>query len=176
MTGFVAVSAEPGVAIKTLALAGLTEIPASALPGGTGPYAGLLAFKYFSAEPQSSAPWKLTLNTEAVESWVRAEVANFITVGETLISGRALVRYDIQNAPTKEFRLNSRPRGATWKFLALEFAGATRPTISGAWNCKTKCEASNGLPFSGSNLARWRRTNFILWAWKRSTLNAKQAR
>jgi hypothetical protein len=43
--------------------------------------------------------------TEQLESWVRAEVVNLISVSETLVSGRALVRLDIANAPVKEFRL-----------------------------------------------------------------------
>ena len=45
------------------------------------------------------------MTTETVEPWVRAEIANTITVTESLISGRALVRYDIANAPVKELRL-----------------------------------------------------------------------
>src|SRR5213078_2292534 len=49
--------------------------------------------------------WKLVVTTEAIEPWVRAEVANWLTLNETLVSGRALVRYEIQNAPVKEFRL-----------------------------------------------------------------------
>src|SRR5206468_11839247 len=43
--------------------------------------------------------------TESIESWVRAEVVNWITLGDSFASGRALVRYEIQNAPVKEFRL-----------------------------------------------------------------------
>ena len=43
--------------------------------------------------------------TETIESWVRAEVVNLVSVSETLVNGRTLVRYDIQNAPVKEFRL-----------------------------------------------------------------------
>jgi len=53
----------------------------------------------------ASLPWKLTVATETIESWVRAEVVNWLTLNETLASGRALVRYEIQNAPVKEFRL-----------------------------------------------------------------------
>jgi hypothetical protein len=40
-----------------------------------------------------------------VESWVRAEVVNIISVSEMLATGRAIVRYDIQNAPVKDFRV-----------------------------------------------------------------------
>jgi hypothetical protein len=40
-----------------------------------------------------------------VESWIRAETVNIVSVSETLASGRALVRFEIQNAPVKEFRV-----------------------------------------------------------------------
>src|SRR5205085_12205415 len=48
---------------------------------------------------------ELIVATEAVESWVRAEVVTWLTLGETLATGRTDVRYDNQNAPVKEFRL-----------------------------------------------------------------------
>jgi len=63
-----------------------------------------LASKFIGTDAQAAA-WKLTVATEVVESWVRAQVVDFISVSETLITGRAVVRYDIQNAPVKEFRL-----------------------------------------------------------------------
>ena len=56
LTGFVAVSAEPGMEVKTEMFEGLTEIPAVALPGyatmiNTG---NLLAYKFISAAPKSA--------------------------------------------------------------------------------------------------------------------------
>ena len=107
LTGFVAVSAEPGVTVKTEAFDGLTEIPAVSLPdyatvSGSG---SVLAYKFISSEPQSAPEWNLSVATEAVAAWVRAEVVNTFTLGETLLSGRALVRYDIANAPVKELRV-----------------------------------------------------------------------
>ena len=104
LTGFVAVSAEPGVAVKTESFDGLTEIPAVSLPdyatvAGSG---DVLAYKFISSEPKSVPEWNLSVATEAVAAWVRAEVVNTFTLGETLLSGRALVRYDIANAPVKE--------------------------------------------------------------------------
>lgn len=106
LAGFVSVSAEPGVAVKTTAFDGLTEIPAATLgfanPGGRS--SSVLAYKFSGTDPQA-APWRLNLGTEIVESWVRTEVADVVSVTETLVSGRAVVRYDIANAPVKEFRL-----------------------------------------------------------------------
>ena len=107
LTGYVAVSAEPGVAVKTESFDGLTEIPAVSLPGyanGTGP-GSVLAYKFISTEPKSVPGWQLSLATEAVAAWVRAEVVDTFAFTETLVSGRALIRYDIANAPVKELRI-----------------------------------------------------------------------
>jgi len=108
LTGFVSASSEPGVAVKTTVFEGLTEIPASMLGENIRAASGtssVLAYKFIATELQAAASWKLTIATETVESWVRAELANIVSVSETIVSGRALVRYDIQNAPVKEFRL-----------------------------------------------------------------------
>jgi prepilin-type processing-associated H-X9-DG protein len=107
LTGFVAISAEPGVAVKTETFDGLTEIPAVALPDyATGVSAGnLLAYKFISSAPKSAPEWKLTVATENVAAWVRAEIINTFMLTETLVNGRALVRYDIANAPVKELRV-----------------------------------------------------------------------
>jgi hypothetical protein len=40
--------------------------------------------------------------TESVAAWVRAEIVNTFSLTETLVSGRAQVRYEIANAPVKE--------------------------------------------------------------------------
>ena len=97
---------EPGVAVKTASLEGLAEIPPSSLSGTVNAGGGtVLAYKYLGAQGAAETEWKLEVATELVESWVRAEVANLVSVSETVVSGRALVRYDIQNAPVKEFRL-----------------------------------------------------------------------
>src|SRR5206468_7329215 len=95
-TGLVSVTSDPGIAVKTSKFDGLVEVPASTL--GENARGGILAFKQLNA-------WKLALTTEVVESWVRAEIVNIVSVSETLLTGRAVVRYDIQNAPVQEFRL-----------------------------------------------------------------------
>ncbi|HEY1490051.1 MAG TPA: hypothetical protein VGF90_03335, partial [Verrucomicrobiae bacterium] len=107
LTGYVAVSAEPGVAVKTDVFNGLTEIPAVSLPDyATVVNAGnLLAYKFISAAPKSAPEWKLSVATESVAAWVRAEIVNNFTLTETLVNGRAQVRYDIANAPVKELRI-----------------------------------------------------------------------
>jgi len=107
LTGFVSVSSEPGVSVKTTLFEGLIEIPASSLGAATKPVAGgssVLAYKFIAAEPPAAA-WRLAVATEAVDSWVRAEIVNLVSVTETLVSGRTLIRYDIMNAPVKEFRV-----------------------------------------------------------------------
>ena len=113
LTGFVTVSTEVGVQAKTETFDGLTEVPATTvvsgqplLSGSSGAGTGGLAYRFIATEPvPSTQPWKLALTTEKIDAWVRAEVVNWLTLTETLLSGRALVRYDIQNAPVKEFRL-----------------------------------------------------------------------
>jgi type II secretory pathway pseudopilin PulG len=106
LIGFVTVSADAGVAVKTGAFDGLTEIPASlAMDSPTSGAGNLLAFKFISTQPKAWPEWNLTLATETVAAWVRAEVVNSFTLDETLVSGRALVRYDIANAPVKELRV-----------------------------------------------------------------------
>jgi hypothetical protein len=106
LTGFVSVLAEAGVAVKTAAFEGLSEIPAISLPDGASlAAAGVLAYKFISTAPQTAPPWSLSVNTESVAAWVRAEVAHSFTIGETLVSGRAQVRFDVANAPVKELNL-----------------------------------------------------------------------
>ena len=121
LTSFVAVSAEPGVAVKTESFDGLTEIPAVSLPdyatvAGMG---SVLAYKFISAEPESVPEWKLSVAAESVAAWVRAEIVNTFTLTETLVSGRALVQYDIANAPVKELRVR-----VPAEFKNVEISGA----------------------------------------------------
>ena len=110
--GFVTVNAESGIAVKTGAFAGLTEVPPQTVPTTAGIQnyynpggAPVLAFKFIDATPRTSGDWSLTVGLEQLESWVRAEVANFVSAGDTLLSGRAIVILDIANAPLKEFQL-----------------------------------------------------------------------
>jgi len=133
LTGYVAVSAEPGVALKTEAFDGLTEIPAVTLPdyAMVASAGNLLAYKFISSAPKSAPEWKLSVATESVSPWVRAEIINTFTLAETLVSGRALVRYDIANAPVKELRVRV-PAG----FKNVEITGAnirSREQSGDAW-------------------------------------------
>jgi len=106
LSGFVSVSSEEGVQIKSESFDGLTEVPAATDGNVLAPHGAGLAFKLIPGEAGAAGPgWKLTVTTEKIESWVRAEVMNTISLTETLVSGRSLVRYEIQNAPTKEFRV-----------------------------------------------------------------------
>jgi hypothetical protein len=104
VTGFISVTAEPGVGLKPALFEGLTEIPAAAAGNDAAGTGSVLAYKYFGTEGAAPA-WKLAVTAESMQSWVRADVVNTVTVTDTLLSGRALVRYEIQNAPIKELRL-----------------------------------------------------------------------
>src|SRR5258706_7190418 len=150
LTGFVSVSVEPGVAIRPAAFEGLTEVPAGSI--GATDIAGsgsVLAYKFIASEPQPAAAWKLSVETEAVESWVRAEIVNTLTLSDTLVNGRALARYEIQNAPVKELRLripaafnnveisgpNIRRRDHEGEVWRVEFQGKVRGahTLTVTW-------------------------------------------
>jgi hypothetical protein len=87
-------------------------------------WARMLAFKQLNG-------WKLTLTTETVESWVRAEIVNILSVSETLLTGRAVVRYDIQNAPVKEFRLRVPPAYRNIEILGTNIR--ERDESNGVW-------------------------------------------
>ena len=120
LTGFVAVSAEAGVAVKTETFDGLTEIPAVSLPDYANAGGGsVLAYKFIAAEPKSAPEWKLNVATESISAWVRAEIVNTFTLTETLVSGRAQVRYEIANAPVKELRVR-----VPAEFKNVEITGA----------------------------------------------------
>ena len=104
LTGYVAVLAEPGVAVKTDGFDGLTEIPATALPdfSPAAPAGSVLAYQFISADPGLKQSWQLKVNLEAVAAWVRAEIVDSFTLSEPLITGHALIRFNIANAPVKE--------------------------------------------------------------------------
>lgn len=122
VAGFVSTAAEPGINLKTIAFPGLAEIPANTLPNGGPATTGWLAFKRLPTDAGSSE-WSLTLATETVDSWIRAETATFVTVGESFVAGRATVRYDIQNAPVKEFALRV---PTSWKNVEITGPGIRR--------------------------------------------------
>jgi hypothetical protein len=132
LSGYITVATDLGIAAKTESFDGLTEIPFASVPGErAGSGGSALAYKFIAATPAATSSWKLSVTTEAVEPWLRAEIMNTITLTETLVSGRTLVKYDIANAPVKEFRLRV-PAG----FRNVEVAGAQirrRDETNGEW-------------------------------------------
>ncbi|MCL4176553.1 MAG: hypothetical protein KJ072_02245 [Verrucomicrobia bacterium] len=129
--GHVTVAAAPGVGLKTASLEGVVEVPASTVPGLEAGAAGVLAFKQLAAEDHSGAPWRSELATEQMESWLRAETLAFVSVGETLITGHTVIRYDVQNAPTREFRFQT---PAAWRNVEMVGAGVRRrDRVDGEW-------------------------------------------
>ncbi|HRZ36139.1 MAG TPA: magnesium transporter [Candidatus Paceibacterota bacterium] len=123
LDGYMTVSAGPGVGLKTTNLVGVVEIPAATVPGFTPASAGALAFKHLTGEPSAESTWSIALATEQLESWIRAEIVTLANVGETRVSGQTLIRYEIQNAPTREFRLKTPP---AWRNVELLGAGIRR--------------------------------------------------
>ena len=166
LTGFISVSAEPGVAVKTESFDGLTEIPAVSLPDyaaftGAG---NLLAYKFISPAPKSAPEWKLSVATENVAAWVRAEIVNTFTLTETFVSGRAQVRYDIANAPVKELHVrvplefknveisgvNIRSKEQNGNVWRVELQSPTRGfyTLTVTWD-EPRAEKDQSLEFTG---------------------------
>jgi hypothetical protein len=103
LSGFISVASESGVSVKTANFDGLTEIPAANLGVGASTAAGVLAYKFLNQEPGPLPNWKLELSLEKIDSWVRAEIAQVISISDNLLNGSAIIRYDIQNAPVREF-------------------------------------------------------------------------
>jgi hypothetical protein len=132
-TGYLAVLGDAGIAIKAATVEGLIEIPASnllemAVPtasmsnGGPSPSGNalqqgrvaansvssvsgaVLAFKC-KADEKEQAAWKLDVATEALEPWIRAETVQHAIVTDTLVTGRAQIRLEVANAPSKQFTL-----------------------------------------------------------------------
>jgi prepilin-type processing-associated H-X9-DG protein len=108
LTGFIFLAGEPGVAINAQSFDGLLEIPVASLPANANVTnaGGVLAYKFISSESGSPAPWNLSITTDKVAAWVRAEIVNTVSLTETLANGRTQVRYEIANAPVKELRVN----------------------------------------------------------------------
>ncbi|MFO1487332.1 MAG: hypothetical protein U1F65_02530 [Verrucomicrobiota bacterium] len=170
LTGFVAVTSEAGVAVKTESFDGLTEIPAVALPDYmTSAGGNVLAYKFIAAAPGSAPDWKLSVAPEPMASWVRAEIVNTLTLADTLITGHALVRYDIANAPVKELRVkvpeqyrnveitgpNIRSRSRDGSLWRIELQSATRGfyTLNVSWeqfrDAKTNVVELTGVTAEG---------------------------
>jgi type II secretory pathway pseudopilin PulG len=107
LTGFIAVSTDPGVEAKTDSFDGLTEVPVVSLPDSTtlAGAGSVLAYKYITAEPGVLPSWKLNIAAETVTAWVRAEIVNSFSLTETLLNGRAQLLYNIANAPVKQLRV-----------------------------------------------------------------------
>lgn len=113
--GFVSVGTEPGVGVKTSGLSGLVEIPVAAMgsvasgaeirrsrtPTGPGPACVQgLAGGWVECRPLDSLA-----GDQQVAPWIRAEGVQVFHVSESLVRGRMRLRYTVENAPAKEFRV-----------------------------------------------------------------------
>jgi type II secretory pathway pseudopilin PulG len=138
LNGVITVTTELGIAARTESLDGLTEIPyasagapAAADAGSGSAQTSTLAYKFAAPTPNAAPSWRLTVATESVEPWTRAEIVNTVALTETLLTGRALVKYEIANAPVKEFRLR-----VPLAFQNVDITGAQirrRDQTNGEW-------------------------------------------
>ncbi len=177
VTGYIAVGNEPGVGLKTETTEGLVEIPVAALGGPLlkpNAFAPSLGFKYLTAAPGQRASWRLTMATEQVESWVRAEVAHVVTLSETLVTGRSVVRYEIQNAPARTFSIQV---PAAWRNVELVGEGIRRRDVTnGVWTLELQNKARGHYPLTvlweqarDTNPAPWQLTGFSVTRVERET-------
>jgi hypothetical protein len=147
LSGFITVATDLGIAAKTASFEGLTEIPFASAPGERAAGGGsALAYKFIAAAPAPTPAWKLGVTIEAVEPWLRAEVMNTITLTETLISGRTVVKYDIANAPVKDFRVQ-----VPAAFRNVELTGAQirrRDETNGEWRVELQSKVRGEYPLT----------------------------
>ncbi|MGE3311743.1 MAG: type II secretion system protein [Limisphaerales bacterium] len=183
VTGFIEVGSEPGVGLKTGTTEDLVEIPIAALGGpsmkptptptatATAPS---LAFKYVSAAPGRRPPWRLAMAIEQVESWIRAEVAHVVALSETLVTGRSMVRFEIQNAPARVFSIQV---PAAWRNVELVGDDIRRRDVTnGVWTVELQNKARGHYPLTvlweqarGTNPAPWQLTGFAVPRVERET-------
>jgi hypothetical protein len=68
--------------------------------------ANALAYWHLDEAPGEEPGWNLTVATKALEPWVRnAQLVNWIKLGNTRLTGRTRVRYEIERAPARRFTL-----------------------------------------------------------------------
>ena len=116
LTGYLAVGAEPGLELKASDVQNIAEIPSNELPsrapnapGHTfGPPivsmpATVLAFRHITPMPGDTLGWSLNVAPEQLDPWIRAEIANHLSLKQSHISGISSIRYEIVNAPTRQF-------------------------------------------------------------------------
>ena len=94
--GTIAVSGEHGVRFVTYQREGVSEINPKDI-GISMP--GYLAFRILRPD------WSIALKTEVVDALVKAEVIQRVDLSEGLIQNHCYIRYDIENASVKSFRL-----------------------------------------------------------------------
>jgi general secretion pathway protein G len=134
LSGTVTVAAEPGVAAKTTNFDALTEIPGASLGSGANAAAGVLAYKFLSAQPGPLSEWKLDVACEKIDSWVRVEIAQITSISDNLLNGNAVVRYDIQNAPVKQFRFAIPAAYTNVEFDCPNLRRRDQNTNTGEWS------------------------------------------
>ena len=133
LSGTITVAAEPGVAAKTTNFDGLTEIPGASLATGANTAAGVLAYKFLSAQPGPLPEWKLDVACEKIDAWVRVEIAQITSISDNLLNGLAIVRYDIQNAPVKEFRFQIPAAYTNIEFICPNLRRRDQNPTNGEW-------------------------------------------
>ena len=132
ITGYLAVGAEPGLELKAEDVQNIAEIPSNELPSRSPNAPGhafgapvvtmpatVLAFRHITPMPGDTLGWSLNVVPEQLDPWIRAEVTNHLNVRQSHISGLTKIRYEIVNAPTRQFVIR-----VPEKFRNVQFVGA----------------------------------------------------
>ena len=96
--------------------------------------AAVLAYKFLSAQPGPLPDWKLDVACEKIDPWVRVEIAQIASISDNLLNGMAIVRYDIQNAPVKEFRFKIPAAYTNIEFTCPNLRRRDQNTTNGEWS------------------------------------------
>ena len=67
LSGFITVTADLGIGVKTASFDGLTEVPFASVSSTTVSGGSALAYKFITTAPAAQPSWKLSVATEAVE-------------------------------------------------------------------------------------------------------------
>ncbi len=114
-TGTLTVSGERGVRLTTVRRDGVSEVN----PRELGlKEAGLLAFRILRPD------WQVSLQTEVLAPTIKPEVLQCVDLAEGMIRGTAYIRYAIENAGCKTFRIQAPQPGTSLTMAGRNIAKA----------------------------------------------------
>lgn len=132
-TGVLLVTAEPGMRFSTADRIGVSEVNPRDLGVET---TGTLAYRLLRPD------WSLVLGTDLMEPVVKAEVLHMVDVSQGMLQGTAWIRYTIEHAGVKSFRLRAPTPDVALHVLGRDIA-QVRPVADepGVWRIDLRNKA-----------------------------------